>query len=326
MATRNIRDGFTLVELLVVIAIIGILVALLLPAIQAAREAARRTQCTTQLRELSLGCTNHHDVHGHYPTGGWGWNWVGDPDRGYGGDQPGGWIYNVLPYIEQGNLHDMGSDGMPDTLSTQQLEGAGLMLALPITIINCPTRRPSTSFVFPSSIYNAKVTGFAGRSDYAINSGTRFTEFKGGPPNFEQLHRYRWKTDIQAVVELLDGISHERSEVSIAQVEDGTSNTIMLGEKFIPPEDYHNGENSADNETWCTGFNNDNYRIGLFEPIPDNDRPPIAANDRFGSAHPTILNCSFSDGSVHSLNYDIDLELFQRLCSRNDGEVVNLEF
>ena len=84
------QHGFTLVELLVVIAIIGILVALLLPAIQAAREAARRRQCTTQLRELTLGCLNHHDVHGHFPTGGWGWNWVGDPDRGYGKEQTDG--------------------------------------------------------------------------------------------------------------------------------------------------------------------------------------------------------------------------------------------
>jgi prepilin-type N-terminal cleavage/methylation domain-containing protein len=102
------RRGFTLVELLVVIAIIGILVALLLPAIQAAREAARRTQCTNHLKQLSLGMIQHAETHGHLPTAGWLGSWVGDPDRGFDERQPGGWIYNILPFIEEQQVHDMG--------------------------------------------------------------------------------------------------------------------------------------------------------------------------------------------------------------------------
>src|SRR5882757_8383492 len=105
---RRRARGFTLVELLVVIAIIGILVALLLPAIQAAREAARRSQCTNQLRQLAVSFHNHHDTYKFFPSGGWGWAWVGFPEQGYGKNQSGGWMYSVLPYMEEGNLHDYG--------------------------------------------------------------------------------------------------------------------------------------------------------------------------------------------------------------------------
>src|SRR5437868_14411764 len=96
-----LRTGFTLVELLVVIAIIGVLVALLLPAVQAAREAARRMHCQNNLKQIGIAFHNHTDTFGHLPTGGWGWGWVGDADQGAGVKQTGSWPFNILPFIEQ---------------------------------------------------------------------------------------------------------------------------------------------------------------------------------------------------------------------------------
>ena len=143
-ACRPGKAAFTLVELLVVIAIIGILVALLLPAVQAAREAARRTQCKSNLKNIGLATMNHHDTHGFLPAGGWGFRWMPDPDAGYGESQPGSWFYSLLAFIEEGNLRDIGS-GLPQAAKPDALRQ---LLVAPITVLNCPSRRPSTAYPF----------------------------------------------------------------------------------------------------------------------------------------------------------------------------------
>ena len=118
--------GFTLIELLVVISIIGMLVALLLGGVNMAREAARRNQCSNKLHQLLTGCLQHVNKLNFYPSGGWGSNYVGIPDCGPGAQQPGGWIYQILPYIDYDALHDLGNGylkGNPSLSSSASAAG-----------------------------------------------------------------------------------------------------------------------------------------------------------------------------------------------------------
>src|SRR5262245_25761230 len=104
------RLGFTPVEILVVIAIVSILAALLLPAVQSARESARRSQCQNNIKQIALALLTFHDECNEFPYGGWGHTWVGMPGRGGGRKQPGGWIYSILPHVEERSLHDLGAE------------------------------------------------------------------------------------------------------------------------------------------------------------------------------------------------------------------------
>jgi len=131
------RRGFTLVELLVVIAIIGILIALLLPAIQAARESARTIQCKNNLKQMGLAVNSHLSAFRTFPSAGWGWDWVGDANRGGGASQMGGWLYQILPNMEQNNLYRLASS----TSGCQQ------MISTPVSTFNCPSRRNGGPYV-----------------------------------------------------------------------------------------------------------------------------------------------------------------------------------
>ncbi len=331
--------GFTLVELLVVIAIIGVLVALLLPAIQAAREAARRTQCVSQIRELTTGCLNHEGIMKHFPTGGWGWNWVGDADRGYGKQQPGGWIYNILPFIEQTAKHDLAKDGKPNEHTDPQLQGARQILLEPLAIIYCPSRR---SGKFPNSErplrWGNNVApnppgdrSWVGRSDFAANAGdVSIGGGESGPANLSISATYpAWLTvnttgllrenNPDGKLELT-GISFQRSEIAIKHITDGTSQTYLLGEKYLDAAHYETGQDTGDNETWCTGHNNDNYRTTA-QP-PRRDTLNLENGNIFGSNHPSTWNVAYCDGHVEAISYDIDPVVHKSRGNRLDGNAL----
>lgn len=340
------RQGFTLVELLVVIAIIGILVALLLPAVQAAREAARRTSCTNHLKQLALAALNHEATLNYLPAGGWGHIWTGDPDMGFGERQPGGWTFSLLYFLEEGAAQAIG-EGLTDASKR-----AALMQqkTTPLPIFYCPSRRaPQLAFGPESSINsNQPSDSMVAKTDYAANGGCGMPQTNtvgrqgrpSGPGSIHCLKHYPHPAVCQGLftrqqASRFDGPIVPRWPIELRKIIDGTAHTMLISESYLYV-DYHDANHGAnlpsannsmyqgydwDTVRWASSFTTSNGGMpGM--PLPDTQRPPSpespGATFRFGSSHPGTFLASYCDGSVHSHGYDIDPVTWERLGARND--------
>jgi prepilin-type N-terminal cleavage/methylation domain-containing protein/prepilin-type processing-associated H-X9-DG protein len=327
--------GFTLVELLVVISIIAVLIGLLLPAVQAARESARMTQCRNNLKQLSTAALQHESSHKHFPAGGWGWGWIGDPDRGFNHLQPGGWVYNILPFMEQQPLHDLQAG---KTGSTRTAAGTSLV-ATPLAMFICPSRRPVQAYPHEHSTYiDTGLVGAVAKTDYAANGGDRDyeppsglwspscgTNDKCGPSaalTAAQLDAHQRTVSANPATQPT-GVVFVLSSVPAASVRDGLSNTYFAGEKYLAKSAYTSGASDGDNETIYVGANSDIIRGASVSWPARNDEATVDVIRNFGGPHAAVFNMVFCDGSVQAISYTIDPTTHGRLANRKDGNVID---
>ncbi len=297
------RSGFTLVELLVVIAIIGVLVALLLPAVQSARDAARRIQCANNLKQLALGVVLYQEQHKMFPISISPWSEGGNPIQERNGK---GWIPSILPHIEQQAMFDQW-DFTGDFFS-----GGGIksevnrpLLLTQLSIIVCPTDASSRdrelwSVQYQMTDTEVALTNYKGViGDTQMGSGG--SSFRGTLPdchNTTPCNGTFWRNNYQNPVFLADFV-------------DGTSQTFIIGED-VPEHNYHSA--------WA--YSNGDYsscHVPLnFMPNPPN--PAFWPNAiSFRSQHPGGGHFALADGSVHYINEGVEHSIYRALGTRDRG-------
>ena len=298
--TRNLKSGFTLIELLVVIAVIGILLAMLLPAVQQVREAARRTSCGNHLKQMGIAIHNQCGATGFFADGGKDW-WSSRSMQGLvpqlAPHQNWGWMYQILPFIEMKNLYQFQNDAD--------------IRKFPVAEYFCPSRRA------PTVLGDIRAV-----NDYAGNGGT--CGQGGGLGD--------WGEGKTGVI-VRGGYQPKQSFETII---DGSSNTILVGEKALHP-DHYNIFSICDNEGYTSGWDWDVIRWGDKDPkdrggwpegpwVPCRDDSAQDIETRFGAAHPGGCNFLMVDGSVRLLTFQVDPTVFENACQRADGNVTNFRF
>jgi prepilin-type N-terminal cleavage/methylation domain-containing protein len=320
MIARRSPVGFTLIELLVVIAIIAILIGLLLPAVQKVREAAARLSCSNNLKQMGLALHSCHDVNGYFPSCGWGWGWMGDPGRGAGASQPGGWIFSILPYVEQNNLYTQGSGSLAQLYDANSVKAQQVL-----KLFYCPSRRPAVAY--PNSngtwYYNSSVISpLLAKTDYAACSGSQNAdEVDAGPPDYatgDSAAYWAYRNDAAN----FNGPFYAHSQTNLLSLARGTSNTVMVGEKYLNPADYTTGADPSDNENLYVGMDNDITRCTSSPPMQD----LMGYQDtfRFGSAHLSGCQVCLGDGSVRNVGYSVDPTIWLPYGDRTSASAATL--
>ena len=289
---RKAGRGFTLIELLVVIAIIAILIGLLLPAVQKVREAAARSTCTNNCKQMGLACQNYHDQIGKFPSGGTNSFPSMGPPPPVLTAQPGSWQFAILPFIEQGNVYNSGN---------QSTAKAAL-----IKTYACPSRRSPTLYNGPG--------GQVGSSDYYGSAQNQFNNTRGvfAPWNLPC--------------------------ITITAITDGTSQTVLAGDKNVSKPNYGGGGCAADNSGYSWGYDfggsgNWDNTLGVvtYQPQPDGNGGGDCAGctgtgagctHGFGSAHTGGFNVVLVDGSVRFVTYSVSQATWQNACGISDGQVL----
>jgi prepilin-type N-terminal cleavage/methylation domain-containing protein len=304
--------GVSLMEVLVVISIIGMMVALLLPAVQVSRESARASICKNNVRQIGVALLNHESALKRFPSGGWGYQWYGDPDRGTGLRQPGGWAFSILRYIERRDLAGYGAG----KTGPAKLDAVAEMNSTAVSVFYCPSRRAVGTYPFDGQLVprNAAAMTSVGKLDYAINGGDKKLSSGGGPTDYAQGDdpNYNWPSTSTAT-----GVCYVHAEVSLAQIRDGTSMTYLVGEKNVA----FGAQDLGDDQSLFVGYDLDNTRWSTqgWVPLPDGWN---SHSSRFGSSHPNGCHFIFCDGSLRDVSYTIDPEVHRRLGNRQDGQII----
>jgi type II secretory pathway pseudopilin PulG len=293
-----------LIELLVVIAIIAILIGLLLPAVQKVREASNRTKCQNNLKQMGLAFHNHHDTQGAFPSGGQSWtyerNWVGSSPATYS-TQNWGWGYQILPYIEQNNLYIIPSGNGNPPVQNPSSPGPGdiQVASTPIKSYNCPSLRGPTSFPYSQAGWGG-VSGMRAVGDYNGNGGGNGSVYDGP-------------------------LAPSGYPVNFAKIVKGTSTTMLIGEKFVDFLIATSGSDCNDDQGWTDGWDNDTIAFAQYSGVstPQFDTRSGTCGTFFGSPHDSGMQTVLCDGSVRSVSYGVDPNMFYIFCQINSNNVLD---
>jgi len=293
-STQFKRHGFTLVELLVVIAIIGVLVALLLPAVQAAREAARRSSCGNNIKQIGLAMHNYHDINLKFPPGRMGCDGACSPTNGSG--QSG--LVCILPFIEQENLHNQFQSEV-DNLPAGSVPGSisEAVVSQVIDTYKCPSNVQPDTFNTGGKDW--------GLSSYALCAGHH-------GPSAGIGGNTKWNNS---------GFFLYRDALNMRDGTDGTSNIILIGEVL-------EGEKAGHTNRWASaGRHVDSLRT-TDNPVNTGYQQGVTfsnygnpCNGAFASLHPGGAQFAYADASTHFISETINLGLYRNLGRRNSGAV-----